>query len=75
MQCLHDGQEWMHTPLRLSVFIEAPCAAIEGILGRHEKVRSLVDNAWLHLFQIDAVRGQVHAYRRGGWVTTQVRPT
>ncbi len=74
MQCLHDGQEWMHTPLRLSVFIEAPRAAIEAILATHDKVRSLVDNAWLDLFQIDAARGQVHVYRRGGWVTTQVCP-
>ena len=44
MQSLHDGERWVHAPLRLSVFIEAPRAAIEGVLRKHEKVRAPVDN-------------------------------
>ena len=54
MQSLHDGKQWQHTPLRLSVFIEAPQAAIDGIIAKHAVVKNLVDNQWLHLFQMEA---------------------
>ena len=74
MQSLHDGERWVHTPLRLSVFIEAPRAAIEGVLRKHEKVRALVNNEWIHLFQLDANAGSVSAYRRQAWrVVTSAR--
>jgi hypothetical protein len=53
MQSLHDGSNWQHTPLRLSVFIQAPQAAIDSIIAKHTVVRQLVENQWLHLFQID----------------------
>ncbi len=53
MQSLHDGTRWVHEPLRLSVFIEAPEAAMENIIARHDLVRQLVENGWLHLFRID----------------------
>ena len=66
MQSLHDGRHWQHTPLRLSVFIEAPQAAIDSIMARHLIVRQLVDNQWLHLFQIDAAGPQTAIYRYAG---------
>ncbi len=53
LQSLHDGKRWVHEPLRLSVFIEAPEAAIDDIIARHELVRQLVENGWLHLFRIN----------------------
>jgi len=52
MQSLHDGERWMHEPLRLSVFIEAPAAAMDDIITRHTLVRQLVEHGWLHLFRI-----------------------
>jgi uncharacterized protein YbcC (UPF0753/DUF2309 family) len=66
-QSLHDGVRWVHTPLRLSVFIEAPCPAIEAVMRKHRKVRELVENGWLHLFQLDGGAGAVRAYRAGQW--------
>jgi hypothetical protein len=68
LQSLHDGERWVHTPLRLSVFIEAPQAAITAILQKHDKVRSLIDNEWLYLFQIEANQGLVRQYRQQRWV-------
>lgn len=53
LQSLHDGKRWVHEPLRLSVYIEAPQAAIEDIIARHELVRQLIENHWIHLFQIN----------------------
>jgi uncharacterized protein YbcC (UPF0753/DUF2309 family) len=67
MQSLHDGTRWVHTPLRLSVFIEAPADAIARVLAKHAHVRQLVENEWLHLFQIEAAAGAVNAYVKGAW--------
>ncbi|MCL4352235.1 MAG: DUF2309 domain-containing protein [Firmicutes bacterium] len=53
LQSLHDGARWMHEPMRLNVIIEAPQRAIDDVIARHNRVRELVDNAWIHLFQID----------------------
>ncbi len=36
LQSLHDGKHWVHEPLRLSGFIEAPQAAMDDIIARHE---------------------------------------
>jgi uncharacterized protein YbcC (UPF0753/DUF2309 family) len=67
LQSLHDGERWVHAPLRLAVFIEASRAAIDGILQKHPKVSELVDNEWLHLFQLDATERTVSARRSGEW--------
>jgi uncharacterized protein YbcC (UPF0753/DUF2309 family) len=67
IQSLHNGEQWMHPPLRLAVFIEAPAAAIDRILAKHAKLRELVDNEWLHLFQLDAANRAVLARRKGTW--------
>jgi uncharacterized protein YbcC (UPF0753/DUF2309 family) len=53
LQSLHDGVQWMHEPMRLNVILEAPQRAIEDVIIRHNRVRELIDNAWIHLFQID----------------------
>ena len=52
-QSVHDGEGFVHEPLRLSVCIEAPREAMNEILQRHEGVRALFDNHWLHLFALD----------------------
>jgi uncharacterized protein YbcC (UPF0753/DUF2309 family) len=52
-QSVHDGEHYMHEPLRLSVCIEAPRDAMNEILKRHGSVRALFDNRWLHLFALD----------------------
>ncbi|CAN0606111.1 unnamed protein product [Ectocarpus sp. 12 AP-2014] len=53
-QSVHDGEKFAHDPLRLSVYIEAPTDAMSEILSRHDGVRDLFDNTWLHLFALDA---------------------
>lgn len=52
-QSVHDGERYAHEPLRLSVLIEAPREAMTDILRRHQNVRALFDNGWLHLFALD----------------------
>ena len=52
MQSVHDGARFVHEPLRLNVFIEAPAAEIDRVLEKHGSVRDLVENSWIHLFRI-----------------------
>ena len=64
-QSLHDGQRWVHEPLRLTVVIDAPQAAIEVVIGKHAVVRQLLDNGWLHLWRF-ALAG-FERYEHGTW--------
>jgi hypothetical protein len=63
-QSIHDGRGPAHDPLRLSVMVEAPVDAIASILRKHEGVRQLFDNGWLHLFAL--TDGQISARYRPG---------
>ncbi|MBC7427419.1 MAG: DUF2309 domain-containing protein [Bacteriovorax sp.] len=65
-QSVHDGNKFVHDPLRLSVFIEAPREQIELIIANHEVVRQLVDNEWLHLIHIDPTTLKSHKRMHGG---------
>ena len=62
-QSVHDGTRYVHEPLRLSVCIEAPREAMTDILKRHEQVRALFDNRWLHLFALDEGGRMAWRYR------------
>jgi uncharacterized protein YbcC (UPF0753/DUF2309 family) len=63
-QAVHDGAGLAHDPLRLSVMIEAPQAAIADVLTRHDRLRALFDNGWLHLFALES--GRIAARYRTG---------
>ncbi len=52
-QSVHDGEGYAHDPLRLSVCIEAPIEAMTDVLRKHDGVRDLFDNRWLHLIALD----------------------
>jgi len=67
LQSLNDGKQWVHTPLRLAVFIDASRDAIVDVMTKHPKVGELVDNEWIHLFQIDAAEGVVYVRKNGDW--------
>jgi uncharacterized protein YbcC (UPF0753/DUF2309 family) len=63
-QSVHDGKRFMHDPLRLNVIIEAPVDAINRVITSHDMVRELVDNRWLHLFQMNDDGAVACRYRR-----------
>jgi uncharacterized protein YbcC (UPF0753/DUF2309 family) len=67
LQSLHDGERWRHTPLRLSVFIEAPRDAIDAIVARHALVHQLPAHGWLVLFHIEPGGQAIAQWRRDGW--------
>lgn len=74
LQSLHDGQALRHTPLRLSVFIEAPRSSIEAVIAKHEVVRHLVHNGWMHLLQIAPGSEGIARYGDGVWHPVVVDP-
>ena len=51
MQSLHNGDKWMHEPIRLNVYIAAPQSAIAAIYNKHTMVKELIDNHWLTLIR------------------------
>ncbi len=67
MQSLHDGKRWMHEPMRLSVFLEAPQAPIDDIIARSDLVQQMLDNGWLHLFRIDEQGVAAQRVPGAGW--------
>ncbi|HWA57707.1 MAG TPA: putative inorganic carbon transporter subunit DabA, partial [Gemmatimonadales bacterium] len=67
LQSVHDGRDWYHEPLRLSVVIEAPAEAIDAIIAKHRLVSDLVANEWLFLYRIDSADGGIQQRRGDGW--------
>lgn len=63
MHSIHDGENYQHKPLRLSVVINAPREAINGVIEKHPAVRNLCDNGWLFLLAMDDNGKITHTYR------------
>lgn len=53
IQSLHNGTKWMHEPLRLQVFLDAPRVRIDMILENNPNVRVLAENHWIDLMSIE----------------------
>lgn len=64
-QSIHNGERYMHEPLRLNVIIEASTDAMNTVIAKHEMVRHLVDNRWLHLYAMES-DGRIHRKYAGG---------
>jgi hypothetical protein len=70
-QSLHDGERWVHEPLRLTVVIDAPQHAIDGVVRKHPVLQQLLDNGWLHLWRFD--QAQLLRYQQGAWHPLQLK--
>lgn len=68
MQSLHDGTQWRHQPLRLSVYIAAPRDAILDIVQKHSAVAELIDNDWLTVFQWDTEQQTIGRLYQSRWI-------
>jgi len=66
-QAVNDGEALAHQPLRLSVLIEAPRDAMLDVLARHDDVRALFDNGWLHLFALEDGHMAARYLPGGSW--------
>jgi uncharacterized protein YbcC (UPF0753/DUF2309 family) len=74
-QSIHDGANFVHEPLRMSVVIEAPPEAMTAVLKRHPEVSRLFDNRWLHLFALDDKGHMAWRYAGGlHWTAVDAAP-
>ena len=72
-QSLHDGERWVHEPLRLTVVIDAPQATIEAVISKHAVVRQLLEHGWLHLWRFDGAG--LRRYADADWQALALGPT
>ena len=70
MQSLHDGEKWMHEPLRLSVYIDAPREAIAAVAADNASVRQLIDHEWLFCFRWGDA-GEIERFYQGAWLPVE----
>lgn len=68
MQSLHDGEQWRHTPLRLTAVVAAPTDTIDKVIDGHEVVRRLVEHEWVWLVARDPATGVTRMRSRAGWM-------
>jgi uncharacterized protein YbcC (UPF0753/DUF2309 family) len=66
-QSVHDGTDWVHEPLRLAVFIDAPTEAIDGVLAKHRVLQDLVGGEWLYLYALGGEGEPARRRRAGRW--------
>lgn len=69
-QSVHDGEGWYHQPVRLTVVIDAPADAIDGVIARHEVLGRLFDNGWMLLWRCEGE--SLQRYDRGRWLPLDV---
>ncbi len=67
LQSVHDGTRYIHEPIRLHVFLEAPRDRIDAVLAAHDAVRELVDHQWLHVFALAEDGTAARRLPGGGW--------
>ncbi|QQL45566.1 YbcC family protein [Sulfuriroseicoccus oceanibius] len=58
LQSIHDGTNWVHEPVTLKVFVDAPADKVRAALDSQPTAKELVDNHWLRLYAADL---------EGGW--------
>lgn len=68
LQSIHDGKDWRHQPLRLSVYFAAPREKILEIILRHTHIMDLVKNGWIYIFQLDDEKKQIWELKRNDWI-------
>jgi uncharacterized protein YbcC (UPF0753/DUF2309 family) len=71
-QSRHDGERWVHEPLRLTVVIDAPQQSIEAVIHKHTAVQQLLNHGWLYLWRFD--QAGLLQYEMGAWRTVVLEP-
>lgn len=64
-QSLHNGEKWIHEPVRMTVVIDAPTTTIEHVIYKHDVVWQLVEHGWLHLWCYEG--DELKQYAHGIW--------
>jgi uncharacterized protein len=69
LQSIHDGNNFVHEPRRLTVVIQSTPQRIDAVLDAHPAVRQLFDHQWLHLIALSG--SETHRRKSAGrWLPT-----
>jgi uncharacterized protein YbcC (UPF0753/DUF2309 family) len=71
-QSLYESDENMyHSPLRLSVVIQAPISRVSEILLRNSNLKTLLDNEWIYLMVMDPKQNnEIFTYKKSiQWIS------
>lgn len=68
LQSVHDGKNWVHQPLRLTVVIAAPKDTLRTIVQKHLVLQQLFENGWVYLCHWDDQTRRMELYDRAGWL-------
>lgn len=66
LQSVSDGVGLQHEPMRLNVLVQAPQEEISKVIRKHEMLRQLVENGWLHVFAIHVSGSSASRYLGAG---------
>lgn len=73
-QSVHNGEQYMHDPVRLSVAIEAPLEALTAVILANSELKELLDHGWIHLFRMDEQGKVAERYVGDGFWKTDFPP-
>ncbi len=71
LQSVHDGEAFVHEPLRLTAIVAAEPAKIDACIEGDEGLRNLVDNEWIHLIAWDLEANAFHRREPGSPTWTE----
>ncbi|WP_336368274.1 YbcC family protein [Marinobacter sp. C2H3] len=52
IQSVHDGENWRHEPVRLTVVIDAPEERIRKVMSQQVDVAALINHQWLWVYRL-----------------------
>ncbi len=68
-QTVMDGEQPYHQPMRLLTIVEAPRARVEALIQRHDILKRVYHNEWVHLMVLEREERTLYRYRpAGGWL-------
>ena len=67
LQSVHDGENWIHQPLRLTLVVAAPKDVLQALVKKHAVLQQLFDNDWAYLCHWDERTRKLECYCRGDW--------
>ncbi|WCL50612.1 putative inorganic carbon transporter subunit DabA [Leptospira sp. GIMC2001] len=66
LQSVYDGDKFIHDPIRLQVFIEAPLDMIDKALKNQPGIAELASNEWIKIIGMNS-NAEFHAKTSKGW--------
>ncbi len=73
LQSVHDGDRFVHEPLRLTAIVAATPETIDGVITSSDTLRTLVENEWIDLYAWDRIADSFarRGFGCGVWIESE----